>query len=67
MALHLVGRLAGDGVARMVQLFIEYDPEPPFGPIDWTAADGGQYVPFARQLLESALAVHPALPAHLSN
>ncbi|MGW0752797.1 DJ-1/PfpI family protein [Streptomyces sp. NPDC002587] len=66
MALHLVGRLAGDEVARMVQLFIEYDPEPPFGPIDWTAADGGRYAPFARQLLENALAGHPALLAHLS-
>ncbi|MBT2471943.1 DJ-1/PfpI family protein [Streptomyces sp. ISL-66] len=66
MALHLVGRLAGHDVARMVQLFIEYDPEPPFGPIDWTAADSGQYTPFARQLLHSALADHPALLAHLS-
>ncbi|MET9883062.1 DJ-1/PfpI family protein [Streptomyces sp. NPDC006430] len=67
MALHLVGRLAGEEVARMVQLFIEYDPEPPFGPIDWTAADSGQYAPFARQLLQSALTDHPALLAHLSS
>ncbi|MFF8717581.1 DJ-1/PfpI family protein [Streptomyces sp. NPDC015184] len=67
MALHLVGRLAGNEVARMVQLFIEYDPEPPFGPIDWTAADSGQYAPFARQLLQNALADHPALLAHLNN
>ncbi|MCX4804571.1 DJ-1/PfpI family protein [Streptomyces sp. NBC_01214] len=67
MALHLVGRLAGEEVARMVQLFIEYDPEPPFGPIDWTPADSGQYAPFARQLLQTALTDHPALLAHLSN
>ncbi|AWN30399.1 DJ-1/PfpI family protein [Streptomyces sp. NEAU-S7GS2] len=67
MALHLVGRLAGNEVARMVQLFIEYDPEPPFGPIDWTAADSGKYAPFARQLLQTALTDHPALLAHLSN
>lgn len=67
MALHLVGRLAGEEVARMVQLFIEYDPEPPFGPIDWTPAGSGQYAPFARQLLETALTGHPALLAHLSN
>ncbi|MEU9045220.1 MULTISPECIES: DJ-1/PfpI family protein [unclassified Kitasatospora] len=66
MALHLVGRLAGLDVARTVQLFIEYDPEPPFGPIDWTAADSGQYTPFARRLLHDALADHPALLAHLS-
>ncbi|MFE7043360.1 DJ-1/PfpI family protein [Streptomyces atratus] len=67
MALHLVGRLAGNEVARTVQLFIEYDPEPPFGPIDWTAADSGQYAPFAQQLLQNALADHPALLARLSN
>ncbi|MFB6581428.1 DJ-1/PfpI family protein [Streptomyces sp. NPDC056402] len=67
MALHLVGRLAGEEVARMVQLFIEYDPEPPFGPIDWTPADSGQHAPFARQLLQTALTDHPALLAHLSN
>ncbi|MCX4967511.1 DJ-1/PfpI family protein [Streptomyces sp. NBC_00654] len=67
MALHLVGRLAGDEVARMVQLFIEYDPEPPFGPIDWKAADSGQYAPFARELLQKALAGHPALLAQLSD
>ncbi|MFD7916878.1 DJ-1/PfpI family protein [Streptomyces sp. NPDC059752] len=67
MALHLVGRLAGKEVARMVQLFIEYDPEPPFGPIDWTPADSGQYAPFARQLLQTALTDHPALLAHLGN
>ncbi|MFE1876954.1 DJ-1/PfpI family protein [Streptomyces sp. NPDC059496] len=67
MALHLVGRLAGEEVARMVQLFIEYDPEPPFGPIDWTPADSGQYAPLARQLLQTALTDHPALLAHLGN
>ncbi|MET9803604.1 DJ-1/PfpI family protein [Streptomyces sp. NPDC006368] len=30
MALHLVGRIAGDGVAQTVQLMTEYDPEPPY-------------------------------------
>jgi transcriptional regulator GlxA family with amidase domain len=29
MALHLVARLAGDGRAREVRRFIQYDPEPP--------------------------------------
>jgi hypothetical protein len=66
MALHLVGRLADRDVARMAQLFIEYDPEPPLGPIDWPAADSDQDTPFAQQLLHSALADHPALLAHLS-
>jgi transcriptional regulator GlxA family with amidase domain len=30
MALTLAGRLAGDQVAQMIQLGIEYDPDPPF-------------------------------------
>jgi len=30
MALWLVGELAGEDLARMVQLAIEYDPQPPF-------------------------------------
>ena len=30
MALHLVNRIAGEGVAQAIQLGIEYDPEPPF-------------------------------------
>ncbi|MEU1290103.1 DJ-1/PfpI family protein [Kitasatospora sp. NPDC005856] len=67
MALHLVGRLAGHDVARTVQLFIEYDPEPPFGAIDWTAAGAGQYAPFARQLLDTALSDHPDLLARLTS
>ena len=30
LALTLAGRIAGDDVARAIQLGIEYDPEPPF-------------------------------------
>ena len=30
MALHLVDRIAGEGVAQAIQLGIEYDPDPPF-------------------------------------
>jgi hypothetical protein len=30
MALFLAGRLAGDDVAKAIQLGIEYDPEPPY-------------------------------------
>ncbi|TYC66551.1 DJ-1/PfpI family protein [Streptomyces sp. CB01881] len=61
LALHLVGELAGPDIARRVQLFLEYDPEPPFGPIDWAAADPGQYAPQRRKNLQRALADHPAL------
>jgi transcriptional regulator GlxA family with amidase domain len=30
MALHLLGRIAGDEVAQTVQLLAEYDPQPPY-------------------------------------
>ena len=30
MALYLVGKIAGDQTAKMIQLGIEYDPKPPF-------------------------------------
>jgi transcriptional regulator GlxA family with amidase domain len=30
MALHLAARVAGEEVAQTIQLFIEYDPQPPF-------------------------------------
>ncbi|MEU6878371.1 DJ-1/PfpI family protein [Streptomyces sp. NPDC046712] len=30
MALHLVGRIAGDEVAQTIQLLTEYDPQPPY-------------------------------------
>jgi transcriptional regulator GlxA family with amidase domain len=30
MALHLASRISGGDVAKFVQLFIEYDPQPPF-------------------------------------
>ncbi|MFF8955590.1 DJ-1/PfpI family protein [Streptomyces sp. NPDC014894] len=65
MALQLVSRLAGDDTARLVQLMIEYDPEPPFGPIDWAAAGVENHAPFADALLKRALADHPGLLARL--
>ncbi|ANY08920.1 DJ-1/PfpI family protein [Pseudonocardia sp. HH130630-07] len=38
MALHLVAELADEATARAVQFGIEYDPQPPQGPLDWAAA-----------------------------
>jgi transcriptional regulator GlxA family with amidase domain len=35
MALVLVSRLTDEATARRVQLAIDYDPQPPFGGIDW--------------------------------
>ncbi|HEX6796168.1 MAG TPA: DJ-1/PfpI family protein [Ktedonobacterales bacterium] len=39
MALHLVAQRKGERTARRVQLWIEYDPQPPFGPMDWANAE----------------------------
>ena len=39
MMLHLVARLKGESRAKLAQLTTEYDPQPPFGPIDWRGAD----------------------------
>ncbi|MGH8991881.1 MAG: DJ-1/PfpI family protein [Acidimicrobiia bacterium] len=41
MALALVAQLTGEPTARMIQLMIEYDPDPPLGPIDWDSFDPG--------------------------
>ena len=35
MALYLVSKLADEATARRVQLALDYDPQPPFGGIDW--------------------------------
>lgn len=67
MALRLVGELAGPDTARKVQLFLEYDPEPPFGPIDWEAVDHGRYASRRRERLQEALAGHPALLERLTD
>lgn len=39
MGLALAARLAGDTVARSIQAIIEYDPQPPFGAVDWAWVD----------------------------
>jgi transcriptional regulator GlxA family with amidase domain len=36
LALLLAARLTDEATARRIQLGIEYDPAPPFGPIDWS-------------------------------
>ncbi|MCW3064829.1 MAG: glutamine amidotransferase [Solirubrobacterales bacterium] len=44
MALHLAGRIAGEEVAQSIQLYIEYDPDPPF--------DAGSPAKAPRELVE---------------
>jgi transcriptional regulator GlxA family with amidase domain len=43
MALQLTARLQGQALSREVQLRLEYDPQPPFGGIDWSMADADRY------------------------
>ena len=38
--LQLVAKLKNEVAARRIQIMIEYDPEPPFGSIDWSEANG---------------------------
>jgi transcriptional regulator GlxA family with amidase domain len=39
MTLYLVARLKGERRAKLTQLTVEYDPQPPFGNIDWSGVD----------------------------
>jgi len=64
MALSLVGTLRGERSERWVQLLIEYDPQPPFGGIDWSGISSDALSPLSAQhqkQLEEALADHPDL------
>ena len=38
--LQLVAKLRNEVAARRIQIMIEYDPEPPFGSIDWSEVNG---------------------------
>lgn len=51
MALYLVARLTDETTARQVQQRIDYDPEPPFGRIDWS------HIGFMPAVLRTALRV----------
>ncbi len=66
MALHLARRLAGDEVARQIQLMIEYDPAPPLGGIDWTKADATSFGPAIEEMLRTAWADSPELLTRLA-
>lgn len=65
LALHLVERLVGAEVARTVQFAIEYDPQPPLGPLDWTDPPYGDLKPLREFTLREGLADSPALLAKL--
>jgi transcriptional regulator GlxA family with amidase domain len=62
--LELVARLTSEGAARRTQAVIEYDPQPPFGAVDWSGTDGdglAQALEEHRADFERALADRPDL------
>jgi transcriptional regulator GlxA family with amidase domain len=60
--LRLVAQLGGEAAAKRAEMIIEYDPQPPFGPIDWGEADGlGEALDEHRADLERALSDRPDL------
>ncbi|GAA3565134.1 DJ-1/PfpI family protein [Amycolatopsis ultiminotia] len=61
LALHLVDRLAGPDVARGVQFGIEYDPQPPHGPLDWDKAPREGLQSLREHALRDGLADAPEL------
>ena len=62
--LHLAQRLAGDDVARLIQLGMQYEPESPLGPIDWDPAFIDSVRPIWRPSLEELVTTSPPLAAH---
>jgi hypothetical protein len=57
MALHLAALLADETTARAIQLYTEYDPQPPF--------DSGSMAEASPQVLERAQALGLASPGVL--
>ena len=59
-----MAKLRSEGAAKLIQTDIEYDPQPPFGGLDWGEADGDglvQTLEEHRMDLEQALAGRPDL------
>ncbi|MGH2784539.1 MAG: DJ-1/PfpI family protein [Actinomycetota bacterium] len=67
LALHLVARFAGEPLAKFVQLGIEYDPQPPLGPMDRTPATPEIAAAALKLGLEHAFADRPEILAKLSD
>src|SRR5918998_5077569 len=62
--LRLVAKLGGEAAAKRAEMIIEYDPQPPFGAIDWREADGnglGDALDEHRADLKRALSGRPDL------
>lgn len=67
MALKLVSMLTDEATGRSVQLGIEYDPEPPFGQINWGEVDRNQLLPYLRAQIKTQLSDKPDLIQRLSD
>ena len=59
--LYLASRLVGEDAAKLIQRGIEYEPQPPFGPIDWDPPLVESLRPIWRGPLPDVLARHPYL------
>jgi transcriptional regulator GlxA family with amidase domain len=59
--LFLASRLVGEDAAKLIQLGLEYEPEPPLGPIDWDPDAVDALRPIWRPPLHDVLATHPYL------
>jgi transcriptional regulator GlxA family with amidase domain len=62
--LELVAKLRGEAAAKRAEMIIEYDPQPPFGGVDWSEANGdglAQTLDEHQADLERALAGRPDL------
>ena len=59
--LSVAARLVGEEAAKLIQRGIEYEPEPPFGPIDWDPALVESLRPIWRGPLAQIVAAHPHL------
>jgi hypothetical protein len=54
-------RLVGEDAAKLIQLGIEYEPQPPFGPLDREPATVDFLRPMVRGPLPDVLTEHPYL------
>lgn len=59
--LYLAARLVGEDAAKLIQRGMEYEPRPPFGPIDWDPDVVDALRPIWRGPLAEELARHPHL------
>jgi transcriptional regulator GlxA family with amidase domain len=64
--LRLAERLVGNDGARLIQLGMQYEPEPPLGPINWDPAAINAVRPIWRGPLADILIAHPYLDRRAS-